>query len=145
MDDPIFVCCKSTRVSKASRMTTAIIFQIFSRFKKKSVPIIALKCLPQQRHANSRASCDGPESKSKRKVSELLLSIFNSFLTEDLLTPYYLGIHSFSDRRVYVEKCIGRALFWSAPTAMEPFHGGVLLLLFVVPSVELQSSHRTLI
>ena len=94
MDDPIFVYCKSTRVSKAFRMTTAIIFQIFSRFKRKSVPIIALKCLPQQRHANPRIPehhVMGLSQRAKEKFklsSSLIKSLFRILIvTNTLVTP----------------------------------------------------------
>ena len=94
MDDPIFVCCKSTRVSKAFRMTTAIIFQIFSRFKRKSVPIIALKCLPQTRQANPKIPEDhvmGLSQRAKEKFklnSSLIKSLFRILIvTNTLVTP----------------------------------------------------------
>ena len=61
MDDTIFVCCKSTRLLKVSKMTTEIILQIFSRFKMSPT---AKPC----ESPNSRRSCDGPESSSQRKV-----------------------------------------------------------------------------
>ena len=94
MDDPVFVCCKSTRLSKASRMTTAIIFQIFSRFKRKSVPTIAEDCLPQQRHANPRIPehhVMGLSQRAKEKFrlnSSLIKSLFRILIvTNTLVTP----------------------------------------------------------
>ena len=51
---------------RASKMTARIILQIFSLFKSKSVPTIALKCLPQPRHANPQIPEDHVMGLSQR-------------------------------------------------------------------------------
>ena len=73
-------------------MTAAIILQIFSRFKRKSVPIIALKCLPQTRQANPKIPEDhvmGLSQRAKEKFKfnpSLIKSLFRiSIVTNTLV------------------------------------------------------------
>ena len=79
---------------RASEMTARIILQIFSRFKRKSVPIIVLKCLPQQSHANPKIPehhVMGLSQRAKEKFKfnpSLIKSLFRILIvTNTLVTP----------------------------------------------------------